>query len=386
MRFLSVLAVVLALTALGAATTAAQSPSPTASSTPTMWATPSPSPTTAPTSTLTVTPTPPVTSVPQFPSSPQYLRAWPGVDEDTWYVYASGFTPRTDWIIGEVLCPGLPCDSLGSAVNDHVKEDGTMTFYVRLPRADDPARPRLLAAVEYQASGPLPEPVSVTVPAGAPSITVAGHNPGVGTGYPAGTRTGIAAVDQVIALVEVHDTAAIRARLVLKSGTTVSGEPVRGVASWQCGPYIQQEGNLDQVFEYPGGPLYAVFRVPADPALPLRYEGASYGIAFYDGGAGIPLGGLILVSDTGQIVGTEIRCGTTPGFHVHNFTDFVLAPFAGPPPATATTAPRPPGTGSGNDVVPAPWGTSTGLGLAAAGLLMLVSSMTTAVVAVRRRR
>jgi hypothetical protein len=179
---------------------------------------------------------------------------------------------------------------------------------------------------------------------------VAGHNPGVGLGYPSGTRTGIAAVDQVIALVEAHDIAAIRARLVLKSGTTFSGEPVRGVASWQCQPYFQREDNLDQIFEYPAGPLYAVFRVPADPALPLRYRGASYGLAFYDGGAGIPLGGLILVSDSGQIVGTEIRCGTTPGFHVHNFTDFVLPPFVGPSPAMVT--PQPPNSGTGSTTAP----------------------------------
>lgn len=297
-------------------------------------------------------------------------------------MYASGFTPRTDWIIGEVLCPGLPCSSLGSAVNDNVKEDGTMTFYVRLPRAADPTRPRLLAVIRYQTTGPLPEPVSATVPAGAPTVAVAGHNPGVGLGYPPGTRTGIAPVDQVIGLVEAHDTSAIRARLVLKNGTTASGEPVRGVASWQCGPYIQREDNLDQIFEYPTGPLYAVFRVPADPALPLRYQGASYGLAFYDGGAGIPLGGLILVSDFGQIVGTEIRCGTTPGFHVHNFTDFELSPFIGPAAATAT--PRPPSTGLGRDTsvsttAPNPW-------FAVIGLFLLASAMASAIIAVRRRQ
>lgn len=296
-------------------------------------------------------------------------------------MYASGFTPRTDWIIGEVLCPGLPCSSLGSAVNDNVKEDGTMTFYVRLSRAADPTRPRLLAVIRYQTTGPLPEPVSATVPAGAPSITVAGRNTGVGLGYPSGTRTGVAPVDQVIALVEAHDPAAIRARLVLKNGTTASGEAVRGVASWQCGPYIQREDNLDQIFEYPAGPLYAVFRVPADPALPLRYQGASYGLAFYDGGAGIPLGGLILVSDSGQIVGTEIRCGTTPGFHVHNFTDFVLSPFVGPAPATAT--PKPPITGFGGESSGSTM--ASDLWFVVSGLFLLASAVASATIAVRRR-
>ena len=317
--------------------------------------------------------------MPQFPSSPHYLRAWPGLDEDSWYVYASGFTPRTDWIIGEVLCPGLPCSNLGSAVNDNVREDGTMAFYVHLPRAADPSQPRMLAAIRYQTTGPLPEPVSATVPADAPTIEVAGYNPGVGLGYPPGTRTGIAPVDEVIALVEAHDTAAIRARLVLKSGTTVSGEPVRGVASWQCQPYFQPEDNLDQIFEYPAGAVYAVFRIPAGADLPLRYQGAAYGIAYYDGGAGVPLGGLILVSDTGQIVGTEIRCGTTPGFHVHNFTDFVLSPFTGPAPATAT--PQPPRTGysrnsSGSTTVPTPW-------FVVAGLLLLAAVVVSAIIAVR---
>lgn len=317
--------------------------------------------------------------MPQFPSSPQYLRVWPGVEEDSWYVYASGFAPRTDWIIGEVLCPELPCSGLGSAVNDHVKEDGTMTFYVRLSRAADRTRPRLLAMIRYQTTGPLPERVSATVPAGAPSIAVASHNAGVGLGYPPGTRTGIAPVDQMIALVEAHDTAAIRARLVLKNGTTFSGEPVRGVASWQCGPYIQREDNLDQIFEYPSMPLYAVFRVPVDPALPLRYQGASYGLAFYDGGAGIPLGGLILVSDSGQVVGTEIRCGTTPGYHVHSFTDFVLAPFTGPAPPTVT--PQPPNTGLGSassGSTPAP-----NLRLVVMGLFLLASAVGSASIAVR---
>lgn len=338
MRFFLLCAALVSALLIGGAVAFGQTPSGSA--------TPSPGPSTSPTAatTATPTPTPPLTSVPPFPSTPQYLRAWPGLEEDSWYVYASGFTPRTDWVIGEITCPGLPCSSLGSAVNDHAKEDGTMTFYVRLPRAADATRPRLLAATPYLAAGPLPEPVPATVSLGAPTTEVAGHNPGVGPGYPSGTRAGIAPVDQVLALVEAHDTAAIRARLVLKNGTTASGAPARGVASWQCDPYIQREDNLDQIFEYPAGALYAAFRVPADPTLPLRYQGASYGLAFYDGGTGIPLGGLILVSNSGQIVGTEIRCGTTPGYHVHNFADFVLTPFVGPP---ATVIPGPPGTGSG---------------------------------------
>jgi hypothetical protein len=117
-------------------------------------------------------------------------------------------------------------------------------------------------------------------------------------------------------------------------------------------------------------------------ALPLRYQGASYGIAYYDGGAGIPLGGLILVSDTGQIVGTEIRCGTTPGFHVHNFTDFVLPPFVGPAPATVT--PQPPNTGlgpgsSGSSPTPNPW-------LVVMGLFLLASAVASAIIVVRGRQ
>ena len=169
MRLLLFLTFALSLFAVGAATAVAQSPSPTASPPTTTAASPSPSASTspsatAPASTPAATPTIPVTPVPQFPSSPQYLRAWPGLEEDSWYVYASGFTPRTGWIIGELLCPGLPCASLGSAVNDSVKEDGTMTFYVRLPRAADPTQPRALALTRYQTAGPIPEPVSAACP------------------------------------------------------------------------------------------------------------------------------------------------------------------------------------------------------------------------------
>lgn len=319
---------VVALAVLGAWGTLAHSPSLAQS-------TPTPTP--------IATPTRPVTSVPQFPSPPLYLRAFPGPEEDSWYVYASGFTPRSEWTLVEVLCPGLPCSRTDTPLPNLVNEDGTMSFYVRLPRAATTAQ-RTLAVVAKSSLG--------EVPADVLTVQVAAHNPGVGLGYPTGTRTGVAAVDQVIALVEAHDTASIRARLVMKDGATTTGEPVRGFASWQCQPYIQSEANLDQVFEYPSGALYAVFRIPANPGLPLplRYSGAAYGLAFYDGGTGIPLGGLILVSASGQIVGTEIRCGTTPGFHVHAFTDFLLPPFIGPAPST--TAPQPPATGSGSAIAP----------------------------------
>jgi len=283
-----------------------------------------------------------VTTVQPFPSTPQYLRALPGPGpaKDNWYVYASGFTPRTSWVLVEVLCPSLPCADFGDAVSDVVKEDGTMSFYAQLARSSDPSRERLLAA--------MPQPISGGgVPANAPSVKVAGHNPGGGFGYPAGTSTGIAAVDDVIALSQALDTAAMRSRLVLKDGTTTTGTPVHGLAWWQCQPAVMPQESLNQVFEYPSGLVYAVFRVPDNPALPLRYREAAYGIAWYDGGAGLPLGGLTLVSASGMVVGTEIRCGTTPGFHVHNFTDFVLAPFQGPAPATPTATPGAPKTGNG---------------------------------------
>lgn len=261
----------------------AGSPSPSASPTATRTATPVPASTPP---TPTPTPTPPVTNVPQFPSTPRYLRAFPGVEPDSWFVYASGFTPRVAWLLEEVLCPSLPCSDVRAITHDVVREDGTMTFYAQLGPAADPSHERVLAVV--QTPSPAGPPPAFPVPAGAPSLRVAGHNPGVGPGYPAGTRTGIRAVDDVIALVEARDLAAVRARVVLKSGTTAVGTPVRGVASWQCQPYFQPEDNLDQVFEVPAGPVYAVFRVPNDPALPLRYTGATYGIAAYDGGVGHP--------------------------------------------------------------------------------------------------
>jgi hypothetical protein len=225
-------------------------------------------------------------------------------------------------------------------VNDLVKEDGTMTFYVRLPKATDPSAERLLAVAEGTLTGT--GPTIVFAGADAPAIRVAGHNPGTGLGYPPETRTGIPAIDEIISLSLARNTAAIRSRVVIRDGKTLSGTPVRGIPTWQCAPYTLSEESFDQVLEYPAGAVYAVFRVPNDPELPLRYEDAAYGIAWYDGGAGTPLGGLTLVSDDGRITGTEIRCGTTPGYHVHNFTDFILEPYTGPP----AEPPKPPNVGN----------------------------------------
>lgn len=369
---------VLAGSMLMGGTALAQTPGASPSASPSAIASPgaSVSPTTAPSPTVTPSPTP-VTTVPQFPSTPHYLRAFPGAAEESWYVYASGFTPRTDWVLVEVPCGSLPCagfhpTSTDVVANDAVKEDGTMTFYAQLRGAK--TSPRLLAAVA--------QPLPMDVPADAPTMTVAGHNAGVGLGYPKGTKTGVAAVDEVVALSQAGDTAALRARLVLKDGTTTTGSPVHGLANWQCQPFINAEAGLAQSFEYPSQLVYAVFRVPDDPALPLRYRGAAYGIAWYDGGAGVPLGGLTLVSEGGQVVGVELRCGTTPAYHVHNFTDFILAPFTGPPPATSTVTPAPPSTGNGHrggDSAPAVALLVLGLALAAAGGV-------TGAVMVRRRR
>ncbi|MGE3076004.1 MAG: hypothetical protein AB7N24_08975 [Dehalococcoidia bacterium] len=290
----------------------------------------------AETPTPTPSPTPPVTTVQPFPSTPHYLRAFPGPEEDSWYIYASGFTPRQPYLVGEVACADLPCDEpIQSAVNDPVKEDGTMTFFVRLSHVQNASGNRLLAVVPGTLTGPGAMQGGESVPADAPTIRVAAHNPGRGLGYPKGTKTGIAPVDDVIALSQTLNSDAVRSRFVFREGTTLAGSPVTGIASWQCTPYIFSKDNLAQS-EYPAGLVYAVFRVPSDPDLPLRYQDAKYGIAWWDGGAGTPLGGLTLVSDEGRIVGTEIRCGTTPGYHVHNFTDFILAPFDGPPAPTPT--------------------------------------------------
>jgi hypothetical protein len=336
---------VLVIAALAAVSASAQTPSPTS--------------------------TPPVTTVEPFPSAEHYLRAWPGPGEDTWYVYAAGFVPRTRWALVEADCPSLPCVGYRVPLNevfDHVKEDGTMTFYVELSRAAPGATDRLLAVVP----GPVP---GQGIASDAPSIRVAAHNPGGGLGYPAGTLTGIPAVDEIITLSQGLDTAAIRSRLVFKDGTTSTGVPVRGLATFQCGPYVRAEESLSGPFgflEYPAGLVYAVFRVPDDPALPLRYEGAAYGIAWYDGGTGTPLGGLTLVSADGMVVGTEIRCGTTPGYHVHHFDDFILPPYQGPAPTPAppavgdSQAPRP--------AAPAPAVLSAGLLLLAAGAAMAAST------------
>jgi hypothetical protein len=254
-------------------------------------------------------------------------------------VYASGFTPRVAWRLTEGPCAPKLCADLEPWATDLAKEDGTMTFYVKLPSADDPVRERVLVMTPEPASGAGP-------PGDAPSIKVAGHNPGGGFGYPAGTLTGIAAVDEVIALSQAVDTAGIRSRVVHRDGTTTSGNPVRGIATWQCTPYVLADPGSNPSFEYPAGLVYAVYRIPAAANSPLRYRDAAFGIAWYDGGAGLPLGGLTLVTANGQIVGTEIRCGTTPGYHVHNFTDFILAPFSGPAPATPTLPPGAPSVGN----------------------------------------
>ncbi|MGE0597843.1 MAG: hypothetical protein AB7J35_11865 [Dehalococcoidia bacterium] len=282
------------------------------------------------------TATPPSTTVQPFPSTPHYLRAFPGPEEDSWYIYASGFTPRERFLIGEVACADLPCDKpIQSAVNDFVKEDGTMTFFVQLSYVQNASANRLLAVVPGTLTGPGTMQGGESVPVDAPTISVAAHNPGTGLGYPKGTKTGIAPVDEVIALSQALNSDAVRSRFVFREGTTLAGSPVTGIASWQCAPYIFSKDNLAQS-EYPAGLVYAVFRVPSDPDLPLRYQDAKYGIAWWDGGAGTPLGGLTLVNDEGRIVGTEIRCGSTPGYHVHNFADFILAPFDGPPAPTPT--------------------------------------------------
>jgi hypothetical protein len=207
-----------------------------------------------------------------------------------------------------------------------------MAFYERLParQPDD----RIMALVR---------PDATEVPADAPHIQIAGNHPGGGYGYPIGTLTGIAAVDEVVAITQALDTDEIRSRLLVKEGITPSGNAVRGLATWQCSPYIQSEDALDEFIDYSSGLIYAVFRVSDDPDLPLRYHDAAYGIVWAPHGsndlAGIPLSGTALVSEDGRIVGLEARCGTTPGFHVRNFTDFILAPYDGPP------VPEPPSVG-----------------------------------------
>ncbi len=281
---------------------------------------------------------PPTTSVPQFPSEPSSLRAWPGPRADSWYVYGSGFTPRTSWVLTEVVCDSLPCSPVGPTFTDYGQEEGTLTFYVQLPPSS--ASERLLAVV------PGLEPPGV-IPADAASVRVAGSNPGGGYGHPPGTLSGIPAVDEVIAVIQAVDTPALRARLVMKDGATTTGSAVRGLATWQCQPYTRSEELLDEFIDYDSGLVYAVFRIPNDESLPLRYHGASYGIVWAPYGentlGGTPLGGSTLVDDSGQVVGLEARCGTTPGFHVRNFSDFVLAPFDGPPPPEAPNVGNSPG-------------------------------------------
>src|SRR5690606_10465468 len=116
-------------------------------------------------------------------------------------------------------------------------------------------------------------------------VRVAGSHPGRGYGYPLGTLTGIAAVDEVVAITQANDEAAMRARLVMKDGTTTTGAPVRGLATWQCQPFIQSEESVAEFLDYSGGLVYAVFRVPQDSEhLPIRYRGAAYGIVWAPNG------------------------------------------------------------------------------------------------------
>lgn len=277
-------------------------------------------------------PTTSTTTVPPFPSEPHYLRAMPGVDPNSWYVYASGFVPREQWALVEAFCENLPCAQMSEAPVQPVQEEGTMAFYERLPESN--SSERILALVR---------PGATEIPADAPHVRVAGRHPGRGYGYPIGTSTGIAAVDEVVAITQANDADAIRSRIVMKDGTTASGEAVKGLATWQCLPYIKSEESLEDFIDYSSGLVYAVFRVPQDPDLPLRYHGAAYGIVWAPHGpdtlAAIPLSGTALVAEDGSIVGLEARCGTTPGFHIRNFTDFILAPYDGPP------APKPPAVG-----------------------------------------
>ncbi len=277
-------------------------------------------------------PATPPTTVPPFPSEPQYIRATPGVDPNSWYVYASGFTPREQWALVEAFCEELPCAQMSESPVQPVQEEGTMAFYERLPESN--ADERILALVR---------PGTNEIRADAPHVRVMGSHPGRGYGYPLGTLTGISAVDEVIAITQANDDDAMRSRMVIKDGATPSGAAVRGLATWQCAPYIKPEESLQDFIDYSSGLVYAVFRVPQNPDLPLRYHGAAYGIVWAPHGpdnlAATPLSGTALVAEDGSIVGLEARCGTTPGFHIRNFTDFILTPYDGPP------APKPPSVG-----------------------------------------
>lgn len=303
-------------------------------------------------------PAAPPTTIPQFPSESHYVRAMPGVDPNSWYVYASGFVPREQWALVEAFCESLPCAQMSEAPVQPAQEEGTMAFYERLPESN--ASERILALVR---------PGTTTIPVDAPHVRVAGSHQGRGYGYPLGTLTGIAAVDDVISITQANDDDAMRSRIVLKDGTTPSGAAVRGLATWQCAPYIKSEESLQDFIDYSSGLVYAVFRVPQDSELPLRYHGAAYGIVWAPHGpdnvAAVPLSGTALVAEDGAIVGLEARCGTTPGFHIRNFTDFILAPYDGPP------APRPPAVG---DSLPANEGRSN-LPAALLGIIAVAAAL-----------
>lgn len=379
------LASLMAIATLTTGVALAQSPSPTATVSPVgTTATPSPATATAPgtvASTATPTPTlpfagpPPIApgSTPTPPPGPPRLRAWPGDQPDSWYVYGANFQPRTDWVLGEVACGSTPCaQPLIAPVNDHASEESTPGFYIQLPPAPAGAETRLLSAVPGNSAG---RPVSGSVSATAASIRVPAKQPGVGLGYALGTRTGIEEVDQVIALTQANNGPGLIALLQFRNAIqSVSREPVRGLASWQCEPFVRSETAIPDLFEYPGGEVYAVFRVGSDKDLPLRYKGAEYGIAWAGSYTGT-FGGLTLVGG-GRIVGVELPCGKPPGFFLRDFTDFVLAPWAGPAPAT----PGAPATGSGRGESSEP-----GPLLLGSFGLILASAATLAVALGRRR-
>ncbi|MBI2767344.1 MAG: hypothetical protein HYX53_15720 [Chloroflexi bacterium] len=384
MTFRLGLASLMAVAGLTTGVALAQSPSPTTTSPATgTVATPSPTtptatataagtvaPTATPTPTLPFAGPPPIApgSTPTPPQDPPRLRAWPGDQPDSWYVYGANFQPRTEWLVGEVSCGSVPCARpLIATANDLGSEDSTLGLYIELPPAPAGAETRLLAAVPGGSAG--------SVSGTAPSVRVPARQPGVGLGYPLGTRTGIAEVDEVIALTQANDAAGLIALLAYRDAIqSVSREPVRGLASWQCEQFVRSETAIPQFFEYPGGQVYAVFRIGNDRDLPLRYKGAEYGIA-WAGRYAVPFGGLTLVGG-GRIVGVELPCGKPPGFFLRDFTDFVLSPSAGPAPV----APGAPATGSGraDSSVQGP--------LFLGSLAMVLAATATLAVTLRRRR
>lgn len=291
--------------------------SPTTATTPTILR--SVAPTATPTLPYAGPPPIPPGSYPTPPPGPPRLRAWPGDRPDSWYVYGANFQPRTEWLLGEVACGSVPCPQpLIAPTNDHASEDSTLGFYVQLPPPPAGAETRLLAAVLTNSA----DSVSTT----AITIRVAARQPGVGLGYPPGTTTGIAEVDQVIALTQANDWTGLISLLTFRDAIqSIGGDPVRGLASWQCEQFVRSADA--QMFEIPGGQVYAVFRVGSDKDLPLRYKGAEYSVAWAGSYAG-PFGGLTLVGG-GHIVGVELPCGKPPGFFLRDFTDFVLQPWAG---------------------------------------------------------